>query len=70
MADIIHARADDTLDGLIWRERRLDAANLPAVLAVNPGLAALGAILPDGTAVTLPDTAPASTVRDIIQLWD
>ena len=70
MVDVIHARAGDTLDGLIWRERRLDAANLPAVLTVNPGLAALGAILPDGAAVTLPDTAPASTVRDIIQLWD
>jgi phage tail protein X len=70
MADVIRAREGDTLDGLIWRERRLGAANFPTVLAVNPGLAALGAILPDGTAVTLPDTAPAVTVRDIIQLWD
>ncbi len=70
MADVIRAREGDTLDGLIWRARRLDAANLPAVLAVNPGLAALGAVLPDGTAVTLPNTAPAATVRDIIQLWD
>lgn len=70
MAEVIYARQGDTLDGLIWRARRLDAANLPAVLAANPGLAALGAVLPAGIAVTLPDTAPASTVRDIIQLWD
>jgi phage tail protein X len=70
MPDTIHARQGDTLDGLIWRERRLGAANLTAILAANPGLAGHGAVLPTGTPVTLPDTPAAPIVRDIIQLWD
>ena len=71
MADVITARQDDTLDGLIWRERGLGIADAPAVLAANPGVAALGAILPPGTKVTIPAaTAPAVAVRDVVQLWD
>jgi len=70
MADTVTARQGDTLDGLIWRERGLSAANLGPVLAANPSLAALGAVLPAGTPVILPDTPAAPVVRDIIQLWD
>lgn len=70
MADIIRAQQGDTLDGLLWRERALGAANLAPVLAANPGLAALGAVLPAGTPVTIPATAPAATTRDLVQLWD
>ncbi|KQN29715.1 tail protein X [Sphingomonas sp. Leaf38] len=69
MADVIRSQQGDTLDALIWRERGLAAANLAPVLTANPGLAGLGAVLPAGTAVTVPATAPAVTVRDIIQLW-
>lgn len=69
MADTVRARQGETLDTVIWRARRLGPANLGAVLAANPGLAALGAILPTGTVVTLPDTPAAPVVRDIIQLW-
>jgi len=70
MPDTVTARQGDTLDALIWRERGLGPGDLGSVLAANPGLAALGATLPIGTAVVLPDTAPATVVRDIIQLWD
>lgn len=71
MADVIRARHDDTLDGLVWREAQLGAADLPAVLAINPGLAAFGATLPPGTPVRLPARrAPAQPVRDLVQLWD
>lgn len=71
MADVIRARQGDTLDGLIWRERGLGIADCPAVLAVNPGLAALGTILPTGSPVTIPAiAAPALPVRDVVQLWD
>jgi phage tail protein X len=71
MADAITARAGDTLDGLIWRERGLGIDDCPRVLAANPGIAALGATLPAGTSVTIPATAaPAAPVRDIVQLWD
>lgn len=70
MVDQLTARAGDTLDGLIWRARGLGAADLPAVLDANPGLAALGAVLPAGTRVTVPEiSAPALAEREVVQLW-
>jgi len=69
--DTVRAIEGDTLDALIWRARGLGPADLPAVLAANPGLAALGPVLPKGTPVRLPDTpTPAATVRDTLNLWD
>ncbi len=70
MADTIRARAGDTLDGLLWRERGLGPEALPAVMVANRGIAGLGAILPIGTPVTVPpaaSTAPAT--RELVQLW-
>lgn len=70
MADQLRARQGDTLDGLIWRERGLGPADLSAVLEANPGLAALGAVLPIGTPVIIPAiSVPAIAVRDVVQLW-
>lgn len=70
--DTVPARQGDTLEALIWRERSLGPADLPAVLAANPGIAALGPILPKGTIVNLPAiAAPAVLVRtDVVNLWD
>jgi len=70
MAETVTARQGETLDALIWRTRGLGPSNLGPVLTANPGLAALGAVLPTGTPVILPDVAPMPVVRDIIQLWD
>lgn len=71
MADVITARQGDTLDGLLWRDRDLGIEDCATVLAANPGLAALGAILPAGTPVTIPTiAAPALPVRAVVQLWD
>ena len=72
LTDTVRAREGDTLDGLIWRERGLGPADLPAVLAVNPGLAALGPILPKGQPVTIPAiAAPAVALRAaVINLWE
>jgi phage tail protein X len=70
MPDTLRARQGDTLDGLLWRERGLRSADLAPVLEANPGLAALGPVLPTGTAVLVPDTAPAPVTRDLVQLWD
>jgi phage tail protein X len=72
LLDTLTARQGDTLEGLIWRERGLGPADLPAVLNANPGLAALGAILPIGQLVNLPAiAAPATAVRtDVVNLWD
>jgi len=70
MADVIHARQGDTLDGLLWRERRLGHTALPAVLAANRGVAGLGAVLPTGTPIEVPPVAATAPVtRDVVQLW-
>lgn len=69
MAETVTARQGETLDALIWRTRALGPSNLGSVLTANPGLAALGAVLPIGTPVILPDVPPTPVVRDIIQLW-
>ncbi|HHH1927419.1 TPA: tail protein X [Yersinia enterocolitica] len=39
------------------------------VLAANPGLAELGAVLPHGTSVELPDVQ-TSPVTETVNLWD
>lgn len=71
MADVIHARQGDTLDQLLHRDRGLAPEALGTVLAANPGLAALGAVLPTGTAVSIPDTARTATVeRRLVNFWD
>jgi phage tail protein X len=70
MADTVTARQGETLDALLWRARGFGPSNLGTVLAANPGLAAVGAVLPTGTPVILPDVPPTPVVRDIIQLWD
>ncbi|PWC09580.1 tail protein X [Brenneria corticis] len=63
------AQQGDTLDTLCYRYYGRTQGVVEVVLTANPGLAALGAILPHGAAVTLPDidTAPA---RESVQLWD
>lgn len=63
------AHQGDTVDSLCWRHLGSSAA-VEQVLEDNPGLAALGLILPEGTAVTLPDAAPAAGNTPLLQLWD
>lgn len=72
MADRVTAKQGDTLDELVWRERGLGPADLPAILSMNPGLADRGAVLPLGAVVAVPPATTASKAapRDLIQLWD
>lgn len=63
----------DTLSGIVWRHMGQGPGRVEAVLAANPHLAHMPALLPAGVAVELPATtnttnrpAPVSTVR----LWD
>lgn len=71
MARAIPSEPGETLDQLCWRA--LGATTpLEDVYAANPGLAALGTVLPAGTLVTLPETAtvtPAAQTRETVQLW-
>ena len=63
------ASQGDTLDALCYRRYGRTEGVVEAVLAVNPGLAELGAVLPDGTAVELP-VVESSTVSGTVNLWD
>lgn len=67
---ILKARQGDTLDLLIWREAGLGANDLGRILAANPAIADHGAILPLGTAVTIPAAASAPRQVPLVQLWD
>lgn len=61
----------ETVDEICWRALGRTKAVTEQVLALNPGLAALGPRLPAGTQVTLPETADlAPAVRETVQLWD
>ncbi|WP_105719459.1 tail protein X [Cronobacter dublinensis] len=59
----------DTLDAICARHYGRTEEVVETVLTANPGLAELGAILPHGTAVELPDIAPAPAAESI-NLWD
>ena len=66
---VVTAEQNDTVDAICWRHYGATEGLVEIVLEANPGLAALGAVLPHGTAVVLPDrSAPAPL--PLVQLWD
>lgn len=67
---IVRALAGEPLDALVWRTIGQAAPAVEAVLLANPGLAAFGPGLPEGTAVTIPAAAQAPAPAPLIQLWD
>lgn len=64
------AAQGDTLDVLCYRYLGTTAGVVEQALELNPGVAALGPILPHGTAVVLPENPPAAGTRQLVQLWD
>lgn len=67
---IVIAQQGDTVDAICWRHFRQTAGITEQVLELNPGLSAIGAILPEGCQITLPDQLPAPPTKPLIQLWD
>lgn len=63
---------DVTLDLLLWRRyRHVPEGFVEAVLSTNPGLGALGAVLPVGTVVVVePPQRPTQATAAEISLWD
>lgn len=59
----------DTVDLLCHRHLGATAGAVEAVYELNPGLAALGPVLPMATLVTLPESTPAAE-KPLLQLWD
>lgn len=64
------AQQGDTLDQLCQRHLGRTGGLVEQTLELNPGLAALGAILPIGTAVVLPDQSAAAPKAPLVRLWD
>ncbi len=63
------AMQGETLDAICQRIYGRTAGVTEAVMEANPGLADLGAVLPHGTEIEMPDTPPQPTVQRV-QLWD
>lgn len=66
----VTTQAGDTVDLICWRHRGQTAAITEQTLALNPGLAAHGPVLPAGVAITLPDPPTAHPRRPTVKLWD
>ena len=60
----------EPLDALVWRVLGRSGDTVTGILADNKGLAALGPVLPAGTAVRLPLALPAADTLQIVKLWD
>lgn len=66
----VRAQQGDSVDSLCWRHLG-SSASVETVLEANPGIAALGVVLPIGTLVTLPEESEVAPARvKLIQLWD
>ncbi|SDK78633.1 P2-like prophage tail protein X [Modicisalibacter muralis] len=71
MPRVVRAHQNDTVDRLCHRVLGRTAGVTEQVLALNPGLAELGPVLPQGTAVTLPEVDTRQPRRaKTVQLWD
>ena len=66
----IRARQGDMVDAICRRVYGDESGFVEAVLDANPGLAALGPILPEGTLVVLPEAQPEPTQEPLVTLWD
>ena len=69
MATTVRALQGDTVDAICWRAYGRTAGVTEAVLEANPGLADLGAEIPQGTEIILPDEAPQPQLQTV-NLWD
>lgn len=69
MGTRVTAMQGDTVELICYRHYGYTAGITEQTLANNPGLAALGPVLPMGTTVVLPDQ-PAQQEKTTIKLWD
>jgi len=65
----IYALQGDTLDLICNRYYGRTEGVFETVLAANPGLTALGVVLPHGTTIELPEVSTAP-VTGSVNLWD
>lgn len=65
----LRSQQGDTLDLILFRHYGYTAGITEQVLNLNPGLAALGPVLPTGTLINMP-AAPTQAEQPLIQLWE
>ncbi|MEQ4541133.1 MAG: tail protein X [Billgrantia sp.] len=65
----VRAHQGETLDQLCYRILGVTAGVTEQVLRLNPGLAELGPVLPEGTPVKLPEGQPVQPRTKTVQLW-
>jgi phage tail protein X len=70
MASVYTTRQNEMVDMICRRAYGDESGYVEAVLDANPGLAALGPVLPIRTRVLLPDLPKAAPERKIVTLWD
>ncbi len=63
---IYRVKQGESLDLILWHYYK--AYPVAEVMLANPGLAGLGAIIPEGTIIDLPDMETAS-IKPAIRLW-
>jgi phage tail protein X len=66
----VTAQQGDTVDAICWRYYGRTDATVEAVLEANAALADLGAVLPIGTVVYLPDLDTVPSTAPLLQLFD
>lgn len=68
---VVRARAGETVDAVCYRVLGRTMGVTEAVFAVNPGVAALGATLPAGHPIVIPDFIDATRAESrVYKLWD
>ena len=70
MSTNLIAMQNDTVELICYRYFGYTVGVTEQVLELNPGLAALGPILPMGTKVIMPDIAEQQEQTNTINLWD
>lgn len=65
----VTARQGDSIDAICHRHYGRTAGCVEAVLNANPGLAAVGPVLPMGTIIDLPEETPSEKTTNMVQLW-
>ena len=68
MALIYKTRDGDMLDDICWRHYQREGA-MVEVLKANPDLADVGAILPSGLEIILPNLSEPE-IKESFNLWD
>jgi len=66
----VRAKQNETVDAICWRHYGRTAGVTEQVFEANPGLADVGAILPTGYQVRLPEIEVQAERADTVNLWD